>query len=401
MSGNISNPTSLIGARIARVSTVPFFVFTQLRQQIETLVKLGVDVSVVCSDGPELAQLKKINHLTCVEINIRRSISPWHDLLALVQLFIFFKRGKIEIAHSTTPKAGLLTALAAHLATVPVRLHTFTGQPWVDMPGIKGKLARFSDWTIGKLNTRCYADSKSQREFLIQQRIVERDRIFVIGTGSLAGVDIHRFDPSRFSISDRASLKAACGISAEDHVILFLGRITVDKGVRELLSAFKRIKSLRSSAHLLFVGQFDMDSGAAGIVSKDEIESLPDTHIVGYTDCPEAYLAIADILCLPSYREGFGTVVIEAASMGVPTIGTNIYGLSDAVIHGETGLLVAPRNAEELAQALDRMLETNALRRQMGTAARIRAHALFDAEKVNRMVAEEYSSMLQKNRSQQ
>lgn len=87
--------------------------------------------------------------------------------------------------------------------------------------------------------------------------------------------------------------------------------------------------------------------------------------------------------------------------MGIPTIGTNIYGLSDAVIHGETGLLVAPRNAEELAQALDRMLETNALRRQMGTAARIRAHALFDAEKVNRMVAEEYSSMLQKNRSQQ
>lgn len=95
MSRNIST-TSLIGARIARVSTVPFFVFTQLRQQIETLVKLGVDVSVVCSDGPELAQLKKINHLTCVEINIRRSISPWHDLLALVQLFIF-KRGKLKL----------------------------------------------------------------------------------------------------------------------------------------------------------------------------------------------------------------------------------------------------------------------------------------------------------------
>jgi glycosyltransferase involved in cell wall biosynthesis len=399
MSENISNSTSLVGVRIARVSTVPFFILTQLRQQIETLVKLGADLSAVCSDGPELAQLKNISHLTCVEINIKRSISLWHDLWALVQLFIFFKRGKIEIAHSTTPKAGLLTALAAYLAVVPVRLHTFTGQPWVDMPGIKGKLARFSDWTIGKLNTRCYADSKSQREFLIEQRIVERDRISVIGAGSLAGVDIHRFAPSRFSASDRVSLRATHGISTSDLVILFLGRITVDKGVRELLSAFKHIKSSRSNAHLIFVGQFDLDSGAAGVLSKDEIEAIPDTHIVGYTDCPEAYLAIADILCLPSYREGFGTVVIEAASMGIPTVGTNIYGLSDAVLHGETGLLVAPRNAEELAQALDHMLENNALRMQMGTTARIRAHALFDAEKINHMVADEYCSMLQKNRS--
>ncbi|MBK6387284.1 MAG: glycosyltransferase family 4 protein [Rhodoferax sp.] len=98
--------------------------------------------------------------------------------------------------------------------------------------------------------------------------------------------------------------------------------------------------------------------------------------MVGYSDCPETFLAIADFLCLPSYREGFGTVVIEAASMGVPTVGTNIYGLSDAVVHGETGLLVAPRNVEELSRAMRRMLESKALCRQWGCRPQAGAHAV-------------------------
>ncbi|HPW30958.1 MAG TPA: glycosyltransferase family 4 protein, partial [Rhodoferax sp.] len=335
-------------------------------------------------------------HVTCIEIDIQRSISPWRDLVALFHIYLFLKKERVVIAHSTTPKAGLLTALAAFFAGVPVRLHTFTGQPWVDMTGLKRQLARFSDRVIGKLNTRCYSDSLSQREFLIKQRIVDATDINVIGAGSLAGVDIRRFAANRVSSVDCASVKARYHIPIDAPVILFLGRITVDKGVRELLSAFEILKASNSKAHLLFVGQFDADSGAAGVIRRNEIERFSDTHIVGYSDCPETFLAIADFLCLPSYREGFGTVVIEAASMGVPTVGTNIYGLSDAVVHGETGLLVAPRNVEELSRAMRRMLESKALCRQMGDAARRRAHTLFDSEKVNRMVAEEYCAMLQK-----
>jgi len=384
----------LEGVRIARISTVPFFVATQLKTQIEALDKLGADITVACSGGPEFSQLKELKHVTCVEIDIRRSISPWRDLVALFHLYILLKKDRVVIAHSTTPKAGLLTAIAAFFAGVPVRLHTFTGQPWVDMTGLKRQLARFSDRVIGKLNTRCYADSLSQREFLISQRIVDAADIRVIGAGSLAGVDSRRFAASRVSSVHCASIKAQYDIPVDVPIILFLGRITADKGVRELLSAFELLKLSNSKAHLLFVGQFDADSGAAGVIHRNEIERLPDTHIVGYSDCPETFLAIADFLCLPSYREGFGTVVIEAAAMGVPTVGTNIYGLSDAVVHGETGLLVAPRNVEELSQAMRRMLESMALRKLMGDAARRRAHTLFDAEKVNRMVAEEYCAML-------
>lgn len=391
---SINVSATLSGIRIARVSTVPFFVMAQLKHQIAMLGKHGAHVTVVTSKEPELALLEGLEGVTCAPINIPRSISPWRDLLALLRLFLFFKREHIQIAHSTTPKAGLLTALAACFAGVPVRLHTFTGQPWVNMRGIKRWLLRASDKLIGSLNTRCYTDSASQRQFLITQGVVDARRLFVIGAGSLAGVDVQRFDRNRFSRSQCESMRQSLGIPDEAPILLFVGRITVDKGVRELLQAFEVLKAAASDAHLVFVGRFDTESGVAGAISPSDIERLRDAHIVGHTETPEAYLAIADILCLPSYREGFGTVVIEAAAMSVPTIGTDIYGLSDAVVNGETGLLVPPRNVEELVSALERLLTDKSLRTRMGEAAKRRALALFDASDVNRQVADEYRALL-------
>jgi len=248
------------------------------------------------------------------------------------------------------------------------------------------------------LNTRCYTDSASQREFLIEQGIADASRLFCIGAGSLAGVDVQRFDPNRFLQSQRESMRQLLGIPSDAPVLLFVGRITVDKGVRELLEAFQWLKATGSDVHLVLVGTIDAGSGVVGSILLSQIEHLLDVHVVGYTDSPESYLSIADILCLPSYREGFGTVVIEAAAMGVPTIGTEIYGLSDAVVHGETGLLVPPRNVEELASALEKLLADKLLRRRMGEAARQRALTLFDARKVNRQIVDEYRILLQEKR---
>ena len=262
------------------------------------------------------------------------------------------------------------------------------------MRGIKRLLTRASDKLIGWLNTRCYADSPSQREFLIAQGIVPSDRLLCIGAGSLAGVDVMRFDPSRFLERERVALRQLLGIPIDSPVLLFLGRITVDKGVRELLQAFQHIKTAGSNARLVLVGSLDSGSGVPGEIQLRHLESLSGVHVVGYTDSPESYLSIADILCLPSYREGFGTVVIEAAAMGVPTIGTEIYGLSDAVVHGETGLLVPPKSFNDLAKAINILLVDKLLRKRMGQSARWRALALFDARIVNAKVADEYCDLL-------
>lgn len=389
---------SLDGIRIARVSTVPFFVLTQLKKQIAVIGEQGAAVTVITSAGPEQALLDELDGVKCLSINIPRSISPWRDFLALYRLFIFFKYQNTQIAHSTTPKAGLLTALAAFFAGVPLRLHTFTGQPWVDMKGTKRWLTRASDSLIGLLNTRCYTDSASQKQFLIDQGIVNPSRLFCIGAGSLAGVDVQRFDSSRFSQDQRELIRKSLGISDDVPVLLFVGRITVDKGVCELLEAFQRLKAIGSDAHLVLVGPIDTESGVEGSTLLKEINHLFGVHVIGYTDSPESYLSISDILCLPSYREGFGTVVIEAAAMGVPTIGTQIYGLSDAVVHGVTGLLVPPRNVEELVNALIKLLTDDFLRRRLGEAARQRALNLFDSRKINSQMIEEYQILIRDKR---
>lgn len=381
---------SLQGVRIARISTVPYAVVIQLGQQIESLVASGAHVLVVASDGPELAAFNTQSGINCVPVDIARSIAPWRDLRALILLWKLFRKEGIEIAHSTTPKAGLLTAIAGFLAGVPLRLHTFTGQPWVGMRGIKRWLARSSDWLIGRLNTKCYADSESQRQFLIDQGIVEAQKLAVIGTGSLAGVDTRRFAMERFTDEERKALLRTLGIAPDAPVLLFVGRITTDKGVRELLKAFAGLKAEGSRAHLVFVGPFDMDSGAGGSVSPHEIMAIRDTHFAGFSENPERYMSIADILCLPSYREGFGTVVIEAAAMGVPAVGTNIYGLKDAIEDGKTGILVAPKNIESLRAALQVLLSNEEVRSSMGIAAKRRTIELFDADRVNAGVIEEY-----------
>lgn len=161
-----------------------------------------------------------------------------------------------------------------------------------------------------------------------------------------------------------------------------------------MLRAFAALKLVFSEAHLILVGPSDAESGVAGAIAQVEITQLKDVHSIGFSMAPEAFMSIADVLCLPSYREGFGTVVIEAAAMGLPTVGSDIYGLADAVVNEETGLLVPPKDAEALAVAISRMLGDESLRIRMGEAARRRAEALFDSEKINLQTAEVYDSLL-------
>jgi glycosyltransferase involved in cell wall biosynthesis len=385
---------SLDGIRIARISTVPFFVVTQLKQQIAMLGELGAHVTVVSKGGPGFEVFEKMRGIHCEVIDIERAISPFRDVLALIHLYLFFRKNRTQIAHSTTPKAGLLTAIAAYLACVPIRLHTYTGQPWVNSRGVKGWLTRSSDILVGRLNTCCYADSISQRQFLIDNKILNAERLFVIGAGSLAGVDLQRFNLDRFSLADRESTRISLGIPETAPVLLFVSRITEDKGVRELLRAFQILKAVFTELHLVLVGPLDDKSGMAGAIAKVDITAIKDVHSIGFSITPEVYMAIADVLCLPSYREGFGTVVIEAAAMGLPTVGSDIYGLTDAVLNEETGLLVPPRDAEALALAISRLLENSSLRISMGEAARLRAHSLFDEKNINLQMAQAYVSLL-------
>lgn len=385
-----SDDKKLAGLKIARVSTVPYFVATQIKQQIEHTAAHGADVTVITSPGPELQRVSWNASLRHLPLHIPRSFNPLRDPLALLDLTRILRRGKFDIVHSTTPKAGLLAAIAGRLAGIPLRVHTFTGQPWVTLRGPMAQVARLADRVIGTLDTHCYADSASQRQFLIDSGVARPEKISVIGDGSIAGVDLTRFDPGRFPTAQREATRKALGISEQSRIVLFVGRVGVDKGVIEMLEAFHQALAAGIDTDLVLVGPFDPPAGPENPVSVSPLLRHPRIHHVGYTDTPEEYMAVADLLCLPSYREGFGTVVIEAAAMGVPTLGTDIYGLRDAVADGVTGVLVPPQDARTLAEKLLSLLTAPPELARLGQTARERAHKLFDARVVNDKVVEEY-----------
>ncbi|MEW6427160.1 MAG: glycosyltransferase family 4 protein [Thermodesulfobacteriota bacterium] len=385
----------LNGIKICRSATVSYYLVAQLKRQAEYFRDQGMEVVLVSSEGPELNQLVLNDSLRHEVVRIERSISFIDDLAALIRLVRLFRRHRFDIVHSTTPKAGLLTALAGFFCCVPIRLHTFTGQQWVTMKGPIRWLSKMADRLIGRLCTHCYADSESQRRFLVEQNILSDSSISVIGEGSLAGVDRNRFDPSRWNEAQGDALRGRLSIPGDAFVFCYIGRITRDKGISELLSSFAVLHSMGFNADLLLLGPLDSDCG--GSRSSSNFSGLlksPRVHCLGYVNDPEQFLAISDILCLPSYREGFGTVVIEAAAMGVPAVGTRITGLVDAIVDGETGILVVPRDEGSLLAAMQKCLESPGLVKKMGKAAQQRCARSFDSSIVNRKVAEEYERLL-------
>jgi len=385
MTDGLINPLS--GKRIVLVSTVPYFMVSQLSSQIQFLRSLGMHITIITSPGDELNELSSGDGLSVITMDIPRKQKPWRDFKALLKLFLIFRKSSFDILHSTTPKAGLLCAIAGKLAGIPVRLHTFTGQAWVTRKGLMRWIMRFADKVIVQLMTHCYADSPSQRDFLIAENMAAAGEISVIGHGSLAGVDMQRFSADRWSEAEKQKLRNNLGLMNVSFIATYIGRITRDKGVGELLEAFEIFqRSHPDSAHLLMLGPADEESG-------DLFEwaaTQSHVHCLGYQPDPERFLSITNVLCLPSYREGFGTVVIEAAAMGVPCIGTKIAGLVDAVEDGGSGILVPVRDIDALCQALDTLAEDQGLCMRMGEKARRRTRQLFSSEAVSHALATAY-----------
>ncbi len=378
--------------KVCRVATVPFAVLHHLGGQLAATVRGGHEVWAVCSDGAEMASVRAIPGVRAEAITIPRGISPAADLRALFALYRFLQRSRFDLVHSMTPKAGLLCALAARLARVPLRLHTFTGQVWAEQRGAVRWIGKFCDWLIVRLNSRCYTDSHSQRDFVVAEGIAPAAALRVLLHGSISGVDLARFRPQ--ARAESTQLRSELGIGNDAKIVAFVGRVNRAKGIVDLVAAFSQVAESRD-LFLLLVGPFEPDLDPLPAATARLIATHPRIRALGYQERPERYVAAADVFCLPSYREGFGTVVIEAAAMGVPAVATRIVGLIDAVVDGVTGILVAPRDQQALAVALATLLDDESLRARMGAAALRRTQCAFDAELVNAALLTEYEDLAQ------
>jgi glycosyltransferase involved in cell wall biosynthesis len=320
---------------------------------------------------------------------IERAIAPLSDLRCLNDLIRLMRRERFDLVHSMTPKAGLLAMVAARVAHVPVRLHTFTGQVWATRAGFRRAALKFLDTTIARAATFALADSHSQRSFLVSEGVIPASKVAVLANGSVSGVDAARFRPDA---DRRHRVRTSLGLATTDVVLLFLGRITRDKGVLDLARAFAILAERHSDIHLVVVGPDEqgLSPTIRELCGRYDVR----LHSCHYTNAPEDFMAASDILCLPSYREGFGTVIIEAAAAGLPTVASRIYGVVDAVVDGSTGVLHEPADVDGIVYQLRRLIDCPELRRSLGAAGQARAARDFSQDTLTSAVLDIYARLL-------
>jgi len=353
--------------RLCIVAATPLTIHFFFKQHIAYWCQ-DYDVTVVYNTSSDtyLPHLGLPVNEKCVQME--RRISPYKDIVALTQLWLFMRRVRFDMVVTLVPKAGVVGMLAAFFTNVRIRVHIFQGEVWASRSGFLRAFLKFCDVFTAELATNVLAVSHSERNFLEKERVVRRGRIQVIKQGSICGVDSDRFKPDEQS---RRDIRTEFGFESSDIVCIFLGRLAVEKGVCELARAFKQSLQVQDKLRLLLVGP-DEDAleheirSILGPVAGARLTMSP------YTQSPERLLACADFHCMPSYREGFGIAIIEAASVGIPSIATRIYGIVDAIEENVTGLLVPTGDVKRLSDAITRLANDKELRESLGFAARDR-----------------------------
>lgn len=370
---------NLYNQRILMVATVASTLETQFKVYVNALKSEGCDVLIITGTNRPL-------NFDCrhVSVPFKRDINILYDLITLCFIVFHIIKFRPNVMHSLTPKGGLIGMLASYICGTPIRIHTFTGQVWANKKGFFRGILKFIDKIVAFCATDIYADSHSQRDFLVNEGICKRESVNVINKGSLSGVDLNRFSIDKFSSQDCEALRSSLGI--RNKVILYLGRINKDKGIYDLLEASYNLKSL--DVTFLLVGPVEPG------FDKDKIDACSNVIHLDFSPEPEKYIAISEVLCIPSYREGFGTVVIEAGAMGKAAIGSDIYGLSDAIVNGVTGILFPAGDIQALERALTKFINQDGNLSRLSTNAYERTKKQFDSKIMKSFFIDEYKRLI-------
>lgn len=326
----------------------------------------------------------------CHNAPIERPISIVNDLKALFALYRIFKREGFDSTHSVTPKAGLLTSVASWMAGVKVRIHIFTGQVWATRKGVMRSVLKMMDKLIALFDNHILVDGESQRQFLIKEGVIKAKNSQVLANGSISGVKLERF-----VISDevRQAEREKLGFKDDDVVYIFLGRLNHDKGIGELYEAFNKLVMECPKSKLLLYGSDEegYEAKAAAYVNLKHDENF---FYPGLTRKPFDALQGGDVFVLPTWREGFGSSVIEAQALGLPVITSDAYGVVDASVPNVTGLRCKVDDPEGLYECMKHYYEHPELRKKHGEAGRKRVFELFDCNVVTEAWVEYYKDIL-------
>ncbi len=335
-------------------------------------------ITMICADDPVFAE-KLPEGVRYIPVSMKRGISL-SGIGAIRKMTKIFREEKFDIVQYSTPNASLYASIAAKKAKVPVRLYCQWGMAFVGFTGLKRKLFMSIEKFVCRNSTWIEPDSFGNLRFCHDEGLYAPEKSSVVWNGSACGVDMKKFDISQKE-AWRREIRQKYDIPEDAVVYGFVGRITRDKGVNELFAAYRRLCEQRSDVRLMVVGYYEREETLDPALhqwAKEESSVL----FCGATSVVEQYMSAMDVYVLPSYREGFGSAVVEAEAMGVPVIISDIPGPTDAIIKDETGLVVKKADVDTLHDAMARLYDDAALRDRFGKAAYAFAAEKFDQKQL-------------------
>ena len=358
------------------------FLDAPLRHQ----ARLGFDVHLATRVGHRSRLLEESGLVTVHPLPLTRRMAPAEDAVCLARTVSLLGRIEPALVHAHNPKAGLLGMMGARLAGVTRRVYSVHGLPHVTAYGVRRRVLLAAEMATCHLAQRVLPVSASVEAELAVAGIAPRSSLRRAGLGSADGVDAHRFRPDP---ELGRALRRRLGIAERAPVVLFVGRLHREKGIADLNAAFDSIQRALPDAQLVIVGERDPSDPA----SSAELRGKPHVHLLGELSDPRPAYAAADVLILPSFREGLPTVVLEAAAMAVPTVAYRSMGIVDAVQEGVTGRLVPLRDVSALAAACQELLGQPTRRAELGRAARAFVLQDFAPERVRAGVLDVYAEL--------
>lgn len=335
--------------KLFRISTVPTTLESLLNDQLRMLNE-HYEVVAVSSPGKEMQVLWEREGIRTIEVPMERRISPIKDFISLIRMIRVFAKERPYMVHSMTPKAGLISMLAGWMTRVPVRMHTFTGLVFPTATGWKQRLLMCTDWLTCACATHVNPEGEGVKRDLMTYGITKKP-LQIIGNGSICGVDMAYFDRTE-SVMKQAVAYREKGC----FTFCFVGRIVRDKGINELVSAFVRLHEKYPQVRLLLVGPFEKKLDPVLPETEKAIQNHPAIRFMGFQPDVRPFLVASGTLVLPSYREGFPNVVLQAGAMGLPSIVTDINGCNEIIIPNENGVIIPSKDEEALYRAMENFL---------------------------------------------
>ncbi len=381
--------------RLLHITTVPL-TLRFLRGQLRLLRGSSIEPHVLSSPGNsgELRRFGETESVPAHAVAMTRTMSPWTDLRSLFHLWRRVRRTSPTIVHAHTPKAGLLGMLAATCSATPIRIYHLRGLPMLTAQGPTRFLLRLAEKTSCLFAHRVLCVSHSLRDLALAEGLCSPAKLKVLGAGSGQGVDaLEHFDPKRFSRKERAATRARLEIPPDAPVIGFVGRLVGDKGVGVLARAWTRLRLDFPDAHLILIGP-EEERDAAPAETLAALRADDRAHVLGLIEDPAPFYAAMDVVALPTEREGFPNVPLEAGAMGLPVVASRVTGCVDAIQDGATGRLVSPGDDGALYDALSSYLADTTLRAKHGAAAREHVVDHFEEKVVSNHIHQTYRSLL-------